>query len=293
MIFSGVAAVLVYLAGRRDAARDPRLTGVALVLLAVFPLLASLVPKVAVLPVSSDGGAEVGFQWMGVVAGIWAVGFGVALLRLAVTAGILIGWRRRSVLIERAGRIEIRKLRGLKGPVAAGVFRPVVFVPESWSGWCDRTRKIVLDHETAHHHRRDPLWRWVAEIACAVNWYNPLVWWIVRRLTIQCEFACDTWVLRKGVPRADYAALLCDLAEDSVSKGPALAMAERSSLEVRVRRLMDSRKPQGMLAIPLLIALAIISASVLVLTGSKAIVSEPIPPDEVRTRWAADPFPGE
>ena len=46
-------------------------------------------------------------------------------------------------------------------------------------------------------------------------------------------------------------------------------------------------------AIGRLIALAIISASVLVLTGSKAIVSEPIPPDEVRTRWAADPFPGE
>jgi hypothetical protein len=56
---------------------------------------------------------------------------------------------------------------------------------------------------------------------------------------------------------------------------------------------MDSRKPQGILAIPLLIALAVVSALVLVLTGSKAIVSEPIPPDEVRTRWAADPFPGE
>lgn len=100
-------------------------------------------------------------------------------------------------------------------------------------------------------------------------------------------------MLRNGVSRADYAALLCDLAEDSVSQGPALAMAERSSLEVRVRRLMDSRKPQGILAIPLLIALAVVSALVLVLTGSKAIVSEPIPPDEVRTRWAADPFPGE
>lgn len=44
-ILSGVASSLVYLAGRRDAARDPRLTTVALLLLAATPLLAGALPK--------------------------------------------------------------------------------------------------------------------------------------------------------------------------------------------------------------------------------------------------------
>ena len=42
MVFSLVAAALVYLAGRRDVARDPRLTGTALLLVVLFPLLFQL-----------------------------------------------------------------------------------------------------------------------------------------------------------------------------------------------------------------------------------------------------------
>lgn len=292
MLFSGVAAVLVYLAGRKDAARDPRLTGVVLALLVVFPVMALALPKFAVLPPTVGVAVESGFPWRAVVIGVWAAGFGVVAIRLALAAGRLTRWRKASRLIDRAGRIEIRELCGLKGPVAAGVFQPVIYVPDTWNHWSDRVKTIVLDHETAHHRRRDPLWRWVAEIACAVNWCNPLVWWMVRRLTIQCEYACDTSVLRNGVAAGDYAALLCDLAEASSFRGPALAMAERSSLEYRVRRLVNARKPQGVAGVGLMIAVAVVSASAFALIGFKSVVAPRVSPGEVRTRWSADPFPG-
>jgi beta-lactamase regulating signal transducer with metallopeptidase domain len=203
VMLSGVVAVLVYLAGRKDAARDPRLTGVALSLLAVFPLLAPALPKFAVFSVREGAGVEHGYAAMAVVLGIWAVGFGVAALRLARAAATLAQWRAESRLLERVGRIEIRERRGLTGPVAAGVFQPVVYVPEGWTAWSDRIRRMVLDHETAHHHRRDPLWRWLAEIAGAVHWPNPLVGWMVRRFALQCEYACDARVLRQGVAAGD------------------------------------------------------------------------------------------
>lgn len=292
MMFSGVAALLVYLAGRRDAARDPRLTGLALALLAVFPALAWVLPKFAVLPARAGVGMEAGFSWMGPALGIWAAGFGMVMLRLCIAAGVLAGWRGRSRLIDHVGRIEIRELRGLKGPVAAGVFRQVVFVPEAWNDWPERIQRIVLDHETAHHHRRDPLWRWVAEIAFAVNWFNPLVWWMVRRLTIQCEYACDSAVIRKGVSARDYATLLCDLAEAPAFRGPALAMAERASLENRVGRLMSMRKPPGVVVIPLMIAVALAAAFAFASISLKSVAVERFSPEEVRMRWAADPFPG-
>src|SRR5690606_31547326 len=49
LIFSVFAAAAVWFTGRRDAARDPRLTVIALALLAGFPLL-SLLPELRVLP---------------------------------------------------------------------------------------------------------------------------------------------------------------------------------------------------------------------------------------------------
>jgi beta-lactamase regulating signal transducer with metallopeptidase domain len=295
LMFSLVAAALVYLAGRKDTARDPRLTGLALALLAVFPLLVVFLPKFAVLPVvdarASAGSSAMVGRW---IFGIWAVGFSVSLLRLGFAAARVSVWRRRSRWVANEGRVEIRVAEGLKGPVAAGVLRRVVLVPEAWNGWSDRVRRIVVEHEVAHHHRRDPLWRWVAEIAAAVHWFNPLVAWMARRLAMQCEFACDERVLQANVDANEYAGLLCDLAEEWVPHAPVVAMAERASLENRVRRMMiEGRGPRGMVGVPLMISLALVSATVLALLGSRSEIRAEVSPSEVELRWTADPFPGE
>jgi beta-lactamase regulating signal transducer with metallopeptidase domain len=292
LLFSGAAALLVFLAGRSDKARDPRLTVLALALLAVFPVLLACLPKFAVLPARVASGEQSGFTWMDALLLVWGAGFLTMALRLGYSALGISRWRRRSLLIERVDGVEIRQLSGLKGPVAAGVVRPVVFVPEEWNRWSDETRRIVLDHELAHHRRRDPLWRWIAGIACVVNGGNPLVIWMVRRLTIQCEFACDAMVLQKGVAVRAYANLLCDFAEARPPSGPVLAMATSSTLESRVRRLLSPRPPKGTAGLVVLSTLILTLAAVLPMLGLREIVPAPVSQDEVRMRWAADPFPG-
>lgn len=288
LLFSVIAVVIVWIAGRKDAALDPRLTTVALGLLAGFPVLMVILPKVAVLPTpqwADDGG----IPWMLVLVAVWAVGFGVALARLGIAMRGLVGWRKRSALLEGRDGVEIRMLPGLRGPVAAGVFRKVVFVPEEWQTWDDGRRNIVLDHELAHHRRRDPLRRWVAGLAVAVNWFNPLVRWIVKRLLIQCEFACDAEVLKRGVRAKDYAALLCDMAEDAPGQGLALAMAERSGLETRIRRIMVPRNDERTLETSWLILFAVAMAGLLAILGSEKIVG--YTHKEIELRRTANPFP--
>jgi beta-lactamase regulating signal transducer with metallopeptidase domain len=166
-------------------------------------------------------------------------------------------------------------------------------VPDEWNQWPDETRRIVLDHELAHHRRRDPLWRWIAGVACVVNGGNPLVIWMVRRLTIQCEFACDAMVLKQGVAVRAYANLLCDFAEARPPSGPMLAMATSSTLESRVRRLLNPRPPKGTAGLVALAVLTLTIAASLSMIGAGRIIPAPVSRDEVRTRWAADPFPGE
>lgn len=287
--FTGLAAVLVWYAGRRDCARDPLLTGVALGLAAVFPLLAALLPKWWFPSVGGGmNSATAAMEWLPVV---WGIGAVLLLLRLALGMEELRRWRRMSILVDRSGRVEIRILEGIRSPVAAGVVRPIVYVPLVWRSWSEGTRRMVMDHELCHHARRDPLWRMVAEAAIAANWFNPLVWWIARRMVFQCELACDERVIGGGVARARYADLLCDLA-DADSSVPALVvpMAGRSSLEARVRHLMGGQRsrPQG--GVLGLVCLALVAAAACALMGPAA---EPFDEDEIRMRWQANPFPGE
>jgi len=298
-IFSGIAVVAVWLAGRRDAAHDPRLTTLCLALLAVFPMLVAWLPKVPLLPVAavSGGHGEAGIGWTKLLGWLWLSGFGVSVLRLLVAVRGIVCWRMRSEPVAWVGRVEIRKLAGLRGPVAAGVWRKVVFVPDAWNEWSENARRMAMAHELTHHRRHDPLRRWVAELACAVNWFNPAVAWIARRLALQCEFACDAEVLRGGVETRAYARLLCDCAEEETPRGPLLAMAGPAALESRVRRLIVPSRPVRSRLVGCVIALMLAAAGALAMLGPATRQPAPAPevysPREIQTRWAADPFPGE
>ncbi|WAC18230.1 M56 family metallopeptidase [Luteolibacter sp. SL250] len=288
LLFSVLAAAAVWLAGRKDPALDPRLTTVVLALLGVFPVLLVVIPKLIVIPQPvAEAQAPSWKVWLAVV---WISGFLVEVVRLLAAWRKVRGWAEGSTLLETVEGVEIRSLSGLRGPVAAGVREQIVFVPGDWLVWEEDLRKMALCHELEHHRRRDPLRRWIAGIAVAVNWFNPLVRWIVRRLLIQCEYSCDATVIRSGVESRRYAKALCDLAEDRPLKGPALAMAERGGLEARVRRVMEPQRGDSGLASGVLILLAVGAAALLALVGQETITG--YTKTEIHQRRTADPFPG-
>lgn len=286
LAFSIVAAGLVLLAGRKDAARDPRLTLFLLILMALLPVMAALMPKVAVLPAV----VTAGFAWGKWLSGIWVIGFGFYIFRLALAAHGLGMWRNRSAKVSEINGVEIRKVAGLRGPVAAGVWRKVIFVPETWCAWCEADREIVLRHELSHHRRHDPLWRLCAEIARAAMWWHPLTHWMAARFNLQCEYACDEAVLREGTDAKVYAHLLCGLAEKQSHAPLSLAMAAPSSLRLRVVRMMRPSRRFGALAFAIFAMLGATAACALAVVGAKVpAISE----TEIQLRLTADPFPGE
>jgi len=291
--FSIIAAGLVFLAGRKDAARDPRLTVLLLVLSAMFPLMAAMLPKIGILPAAGGLVGEAGFPWGMVLLGIWVLGFVMAAGRLIVAASGLQRWRKRAVEVGRVDGVAICELENLRGPVAAGVFKRVIFVPASWSEWPEESRRVVLAHELAHHRRRDPLWRLLAELACAVHWYHPLVRWMARRFTMQCEYACDAIVLRKGIDAKAYARVLCDFAEVRSLSPLALSLAEKSELESRVRRMLVPAGGASGKALLVLGGLGLVVACSLAMIGRQTINDAPVPAVEIQLRLTADPFPGE
>lgn len=286
LVFSMVAAAVVWFAGRKDQALDPLLTTVVLLLLALFPLLVQAMPKIAVVPAGKIGGGH----WVMILLLIWTLGFLISIAKLIWISRMIARWRNDSESIGEVEGIELRQLPAIRSPMAAGVFRKVIFVPEAWSSWDEASREWVLAHEVSHHRRKDPLRRWIAGFAVAVNWFNPLVRWMVRRLLIQCEFACDEAVLNQGAKKESYARLLCDLAEEKPLRGPALAMAEQSGLEARVRRMMKRPGDEEGMDTSWLILLAVALAGLLAILGAERIAG--YTQGEIDLRRSADPFPG-
>ena len=80
-----------------------------------------------------------------------------------------------------------------------------------------------------------------ARAACALYWFNPLLWWAVRRLEVESELACDDRVLAAGVRRSDYAEVL-----SRAGRGEAWALGARAlsgppgGVRERLRAIVDT-----------------------------------------------------
>ena len=55
-------------------------------------------------------------------------------------------------------------------------------LPATARQWSDEQLRSVLLHELAHIKRRDTVVQLLAQIACALHWFNPLVWFAAWRL---------------------------------------------------------------------------------------------------------------
>ena len=151
-------------------------------------------------------------------------------------------------------------------PVVWGVFRPRLLLPAEAREWSDEQLLSVLLHELAHIQRRDTVVQWLTQIACALHWFNPLVWLAAWRLHTERERACDDLVLASGVRPSAYAEHLLHVA---TKLSPArwtsacgLAMARQSSLEGRLLAVLSGGRNRRSVTRILVAAGVILAAAV-------------------------------
>jgi TonB family protein len=124
-------------------------------------------------------------------------------------------------------------------PMTWGVARPSIVLPEDAVNWTEERLRVVLMHELAHISRFDFLTQLAASFACALYWYNPLVWLGAASMRKEREKACDDVVLRHGANSCDYAEHLLALASNRWTPAGAVPMAETSHLESRIRAALN------------------------------------------------------
>jgi beta-lactamase regulating signal transducer with metallopeptidase domain len=197
---------------------------------------------------------------------LWILGSMVVLLRLAVgtwKVGRLAKHGDRvddgewlSLTQRVANRLGISRpltlLRGdsLAVPVTWGVVYPAVLLPPDSEGWPESRRRFVLVHEMAHVKRFDALTQLIAQMAVAILWFDPFIWYAAHRMRVEREHACDDYVLRDGTQPSLYAGELLEMVqsigsprhERAAPAFAALAMARRSEFEGRMLAILDPRQ---------------------------------------------------
>ena len=144
------------------------------------------------------------------------------------------------------GRVRVMVSDRATMPMAFGIANPTVLLPADAEQWPFARRRDVMLHELAHVARRDCLTQFVSQAACALYWFDPLVWLAARALRGERERACDDAVVRAGARPSEYATYLLQTARDlRVPRSTSLAtvcMARRSQLSERLLAILDERR---------------------------------------------------
>ena len=93
-----------------------------------IPAIPVLTTAAAVAP--APGGARHSVDLTTILIAIWIVGAAILILRLGINAV-----RLRSIIKTARGVCPILISERVKGPVAAGLWRPVILLPESADAW--------------------------------------------------------------------------------------------------------------------------------------------------------------
>ncbi len=195
---------------------------------------------------------------------LWATGALLALLpfflgmvrawRMTVQSSPLESEEWQGLLAATASALATRRVRLRRSqeevvPMVWGWVRPTILLPASAETWTPERKRVVLLHELAHVKRADGLLQWLAHLACALYWCDPLVWLAAHRLRRERERACDDLVLAAGLKPSDYASHLVELARTLRPPGLTLVamvpMARRAGLTPRVRDLLEADRSRA------------------------------------------------
>ncbi|HKY60740.1 MAG TPA: HEAT repeat domain-containing protein [Gemmatimonadota bacterium] len=263
-----------------EAARDRTATGAEGSVLEagdpVFPPASALRAPIATPEAGEGGDLPLGFG--DVLLAIWVAGAILILARLV--AGLVTlrrytvracpasgerweeacEWARSRLLLDAPVRLLVTGEVAM--PLAAGVLRPTVLMPEEAEGWPEARRRAVLLHELAHVKRRDIVPHLMAWVVCAVWWFHPLAWSAARRMRSESEKACDDLVLKVGTRASRYADDLLDIVTRAGAvRAPAavVPLAQRSEFEGRILAILepDRRRQAASVTHAALVALAV------------------------------------
>jgi len=179
-------------------------------------------------------------------------------------------------------------------PMLIGIFKPEVILPDREYTFDEL--QSVLQHEIVHLRRRDVVIKWLSVIACALHWFNPIVWLSRREIDRTCELSCDEAVIRDLCidGKQNYGDTLISVAADTITSRVVLSTTmceEKEELKERLSSIMKYQQRTWITSCISTVAIIVAICSVAIL-GAGATA----PPREANVSTPPvfkDPIPNE
>jgi TonB family protein len=180
---------------------------------------------------------------MTVVSAVYAIVAAALLARFAFGLARISRIRRKAVPF--AGNLaegaDVRVSANLLSPATFG---STILLPASVNEWGHSKLAAVLSHEQAHVRHKDCYVQWLARLHACVFWFNPLAWWLHRRLAELAETTSDDAVIQTTADRAGYADLLLEIARNPPA-GRVVMSAARPNISARIERIISNVPPSS------------------------------------------------
>ncbi len=143
------------------------------------------------------------------------------------------------------GHILVFSNDEIASPLTCGLLKPCIYLPTRMDFGNRELLRHILMHETMHIKHRDNWVKTFMLAALCLNWFNPLVWLMVKCLTSDLETACDEAVLKHCQDedeRKNYAFSLLSMAITGNRTTLLYSAFSKTEVEKRIQSILNYKK---------------------------------------------------
>lgn len=213
---------------------------------------AAAVAVAAPLPVQQQPAQRPAIRWEEMALLTLAAGAALCALWLLVGLARLRRYRASATpLYPLPEAIEAARMRtgaeavvcvsgDVEGPVTFGYLYPVILLPPAILNQPFETQFAIASHEFLHVRRHDWLLTVGEELAGAVLWFHPAVWWLLAQIRLSREQVVDREVVSLTSARDPYVTALLSMAGARLrlDLAPAPLFLRKRHLAQRIRSLL-------------------------------------------------------
>ena len=146
-------------------------------------------------------------------------------------------------------KVQLLENSILTTPATVGWLRPAILLPIDWREWRESELSSSIAHELAHVTHNDFAKNLLAQIAIALNFFNPVVHWLVKELRVSQELLADQMAASVSGGSKNYLATMAEMAliHDSKQMGWLAQpfLPTRKTFVRRIEMLKGNRKLRG------------------------------------------------
>lgn len=145
-------------------------------------------------------------------------------------------------------RVGLKTCFSISSPMMIGFFSPAILLPDENMAADDL--KFILRHELIHLKRNDLWYKTLVLVATAIHWFNPVVYFMARAISIQCEISNDELLVKETSfqQRRQYGETLIGAIRNGANLHTALSTDFYSggkTLKTRIFSIMDMTKKKA------------------------------------------------